>query len=109
MSFFAHVFDWFTTASNWTGPNGIPELFWRQLTLSAAVVFTAIVIGGGLGVFLGHSGRGGLVAVNAATRSGQSPRWPCSRSWRSSRPSRSNGVDSSLRGWPSRRWPFRRS
>jgi osmoprotectant transport system permease protein len=30
------------------------------------VVFTAIVLGGGLGVVLGHTGRGGLVAVNAA-------------------------------------------
>ncbi len=66
MSFFAHVFGWFTTASNWTGPNGIPELFWRQLILSAAVVVAAIVLGGGLGVYLGHTGRGGLVAVNAA-------------------------------------------
>jgi osmoprotectant transport system permease protein len=66
MSFLSHVFGWFTTSSNWTGSQGIPELFWRQLTLSAAVVLTAVALGGGLGVFLGHSGRGGLVAVNAA-------------------------------------------
>ena len=31
-----------------------------------AVVLTAIAFGGGLGVVLGHRGRGGLVAVNAA-------------------------------------------
>jgi osmoprotectant transport system permease protein len=66
VSFLSHVFEWFTTSSNWTGSQGIPELFWRQLTLSVAVVLTAVALGGSLGVVLGHTGRGGLVAVNAA-------------------------------------------
>jgi osmoprotectant transport system permease protein len=66
MSFIAHVFGWFTTSANWTGSQGIPTLFWNQLKLSIAVVLTALAIGGGLGVVLGHTGRGGLVAVNAA-------------------------------------------
>jgi osmoprotectant transport system permease protein len=66
MSFLAHVFGWFTTSANWTGSQGIPTLFWNQLKLSVAVVVTAMALGGGLGVFLGHTGRGGLVAVNAA-------------------------------------------
>ena len=66
MGFLAHVFGWFTTSANWTGSQGIPTLFWNQLKLSVAVVVTAIALGGGLGVFLGHTGRGGLVAVNAA-------------------------------------------
>ena len=66
MSFFAHVFGWFTTSANWSGDQGIPVLFWHQLKLSVAVVLTALVLGGGLGVVLGHTGRGGLVAVNAA-------------------------------------------
>lgn len=66
MSFFAHVFGWFTTSANWTGSQGIPTLFWHQLELSVAVVLTAILLGGGLGAVLGHTGRGGLVAVNAA-------------------------------------------
>jgi osmoprotectant transport system permease protein len=64
--FLGQVFDWFTTSSNWTGSQGIPDLFWRQLQLSLAVVVTAIALGGGLGVTLGHRGRGGLIAVNAA-------------------------------------------
>jgi osmoprotectant transport system permease protein len=64
--FLNHVADWFTTSSNWSGPQGIPLLFWHQLELSLAVVLTALVLGGGLGVVLGHTGRGGLVAVNAA-------------------------------------------
>ena len=66
MSFLAHVFGWFTTSANWTGSQGIPLLFWHQLKLSVAVVLTALALGGGLGVVLGHTGRGGLVAINAA-------------------------------------------
>ena len=66
MSFLAQVFDWFTTSANWTGSQGVPTLFWHQLELSVAVVSAAIALGGGLGVLLGHTGRGGLVAVNAA-------------------------------------------
>jgi osmoprotectant transport system permease protein len=64
--FLAQVFGWFTTSSNWTGSQGVPELFWHQLELSLTVVATALLLGGGLGVILGHTGRGGLVAVNAA-------------------------------------------
>jgi osmoprotectant transport system permease protein len=63
--FLTQVFDWFTTSSHWTGPSGILELFWRQLELSLAVVAIAILLGGGLGMILGHTGRGGLIAVNA--------------------------------------------
>jgi osmoprotectant transport system permease protein len=66
VSFLDRLVDWFTSPANWTGPNGIPELFWRQLELSVAVVVAALVLGGGLGVVLGHTGKGGLVAVNAA-------------------------------------------
>jgi len=66
MHFISQVFHWFGESSNWTGANGIPELFWHQAELSLAVVAGAIVLGGGLGVVLGHTGRGGLVAVNAA-------------------------------------------
>jgi osmoprotectant transport system permease protein len=66
MHFLDQVADWFTTSSNWSGSQGIPLLFWHQLELSVAVVLAALVLGGGLGVFLGHTGRGGLVAVNAA-------------------------------------------
>jgi osmoprotectant transport system permease protein len=66
MHFIGQVFGWFTTSSNWSGDQGIPLLFWHQLELSVAVVATALALGGGLGVVLGHTGRGGLVAVNAA-------------------------------------------
>jgi osmoprotectant transport system permease protein len=66
VSFLDRLWDWFTSGANWTGSNGIPVLFGRQLELSAAVVLTALAIGGGIGVVFGHTGRGGLIAVNAA-------------------------------------------
>ncbi len=66
MSFLDRLFHWFTTSANWTGSSGIPAQFWHSLALSLATVGVALVLGGGLGVVLGHSGRGGLVAVNAA-------------------------------------------
>jgi osmoprotectant transport system permease protein len=66
MHFIDSVFHWFTTSANWTGPNGILQLFYNQAKLSIAVVVGALIVGGGLGVILGHTGRGGLVAVNAA-------------------------------------------
>ena len=66
MHFFQQVWSYFTDSANWTGATGIPTLFWRQLVLSAAVIATAIGVGGGIGLVLGHTGRGSLVAVNAA-------------------------------------------
>jgi osmoprotectant transport system permease protein len=64
--FMASVYDYFATAANWKGSTGIPELVWHQLELSFAVVLGAVIIGGGIGLVLGHTGRGGLVAINAA-------------------------------------------
>ena len=66
MHFLNAVFHWFTTASNWEGANGIPELLWQTAKLSIAVVASATIIGGGLGALAGHTGRGSIAAVNAA-------------------------------------------
>ncbi|HUC05811.1 MAG TPA: ABC transporter permease subunit [Acidimicrobiales bacterium] len=66
MSVFARLFDWFTSSANWSGTSGIPQLTFRSLELSVVVVGTALLLGGGLGITLGHRGRGGLIATNAA-------------------------------------------
>lgn len=63
--FVVSVASWLTTSANWHGANGIPQLFVHQIELSVAVVVGATLIGGGLGLVLGHLGRGGLIAVNA--------------------------------------------
>lgn len=66
MGFFDRLFHWFTSSANWTGQSGIPLLFGRSLELSVVVVALALLLGGGLGLLLGHTGRGALIAVNAA-------------------------------------------
>jgi osmoprotectant transport system permease protein len=66
MHFLSHVVDFFTTAANWSGSDGILVRFGHQAELSAAVVVAAAVVGVGLGGWLGHSGRAGFLAVNAA-------------------------------------------
>ena len=66
MAFLSQVFHWVTTGANWTGSSGIALRFLRQVELTVAVVTAAGVLGVGLGLALGHRGRGNLVAVNVA-------------------------------------------
>ena len=64
MHFLSQVAHWLS--ANAGGPNGIWVRSLNQIELSAAVVVAAVAVGAGLGLVLGHSGRGGFVAVNAA-------------------------------------------
>jgi osmoprotectant transport system permease protein len=64
MHFLSQVGHWL--ADNASGTNGIWVRSLNQMELSVAVVVAAVVVGAGLGLFLGHSGRGGFVAVNSA-------------------------------------------
>ena len=61
-----HLLHVLGAALTWSGPGGVPTLARNQLYLSALVVVIATVLGGGIGLVLGHTGRGTLVAVNAA-------------------------------------------
>jgi osmoprotectant transport system permease protein len=64
MHFLSQVGHWL--ANNASGPNGIWVRGLNQMELSVAAVVAAVVLGAGLGLVLGHSGRGGFVAVNSA-------------------------------------------
>jgi osmoprotectant transport system permease protein len=64
--FLSRVAHWITTAANWHGPDGILARLGHQAELSAAVVAAAAVLGIGVGLILGHMGRGNLVAINTA-------------------------------------------
>lgn len=66
MHFLSRVAHWLTTSANWHGTDGILARLGHQVELSAAVVVAAAVLGVGLGLVLGHAGRGNLVAINAA-------------------------------------------
>jgi osmoprotectant transport system permease protein len=64
MSFLNQVLQWFLNGSHWQGQNGIPTRLGEHLAMSAAVVATAVLIALPIGVALGHSGRGGNLAIN---------------------------------------------
>jgi osmoprotectant transport system permease protein len=66
VSFWPRLGHFFTTSANWTGADGIVHRVVLQAELSAIVVVIAGALGIGFGFLLGHVGRGGLVAVNAA-------------------------------------------
>lgn len=66
MNFLTQVLHWLTSSSNWDGPDGITARALAQLELSATVIGAAGLVGMGVGFGLGHSGRGGFFAVNAA-------------------------------------------
>jgi osmoprotectant transport system permease protein len=62
----ADVAAWFTDPANWSGSNGIPNRLMEHLRLSAASMLVATLIALPIGLFIGHTGRGGLAAVGIA-------------------------------------------
>ncbi len=57
---------WFTTAEHWRGDFGVPHRLTEHLLMSAAAVATAVVLALPIGIWLGHRGRGGALAINLA-------------------------------------------
>lgn len=64
MEFLGDAFAWFTTAANWWGSEGMVQRLQEHVGMSAAALGTAMVIALPLGLVLGHTGRGGPLAVN---------------------------------------------
>ena len=64
MSLTADVVDWFTTAEHWRGDFGVPHRLTEHALMSAGALAAALVIGLPLGIWLGHRGRGGALAIN---------------------------------------------
>jgi osmoprotectant transport system permease protein len=60
------VIAWFTDPVNWSGANGVPTRLIEHLRLSAASMLVATLIALPIGLAIGHTGRGGLVAVGIA-------------------------------------------
>jgi osmoprotectant transport system permease protein len=63
MEFLGDVIDWFATADNWTGTQGVIHRTWEHVQLSGISVAVAAGLALVPGVILGHLGRGGLLAV----------------------------------------------
>lgn len=66
MELIGEVGAWFTDPANWSGSNGIPTRLVEHLRLSAASMLVAMLIALPIGLLIGHTGRGGLVAVGIA-------------------------------------------
>ena len=66
MSLPADVVAWFTTADHWRGTFGVPHRLEEHAAMSAAAVVAAAAIALPVGIWLGHRGRGGAVAINLA-------------------------------------------
>ena len=64
MEFLADALDYFTTAANWWGTDGFAFRTREHVVMSAVSLLTAMVIALPLGLVLGHTGRGGALAIN---------------------------------------------
>ncbi len=66
MSFLNFAWDWLRQPRQWHGSGGIPVRILEQLGYSALSLLIAAVIAVPLGILIGHTGRGALLAVNLA-------------------------------------------
>jgi osmoprotectant transport system permease protein len=62
----ARLIAWLTDPANWQGPNGVPIRLFEHLQLTAIALVIAGLIALPIGLILGHTGRGGFLAVSAA-------------------------------------------
>jgi osmoprotectant transport system permease protein len=60
------VVDWFGDPKRWTGADGIPNRLVEHVGLSGAVVIVSLAIALPVGLYIGHTGRGAIVAIGAA-------------------------------------------
>jgi osmoprotectant transport system permease protein len=64
MSSWSKLYDYLTTASNWSGQAGILHRIEQHVALTGVSVAIAAAIALPLGLSLGHHGRGGTLAIN---------------------------------------------
>ena len=64
MTVINEVFTWLTDPALWSGPDGIPVRTLQHLYYSLLATAIAAAIALPIGVFIGHTGRGALFAVN---------------------------------------------
>jgi len=57
------LFDYVSTAQNWSGAGGITALLLRHLLYTALAVAVAAVIAIPIGILIGHTGRGSVLVI----------------------------------------------
>jgi osmoprotectant transport system permease protein len=58
-----NLFDYISNPANWAGPDGITQLLLQHLFYTAVAVAAAAVIAIPLGIWIGHTGRGGFLVI----------------------------------------------
>ncbi|MDF1606193.1 ABC transporter permease [Nocardioides sp. YIM 152315] len=66
MRVLSDAWDYLTTASSWTGDGGMLELMGQQLLLTLTALVVATAVGLPIALWLGHLGRGSLLAINVS-------------------------------------------
>jgi len=64
--FFIDVLNWLLDPQHWAGSDGIPNRLAEHLHLAGLTTAVAVLIALPIGVFFGHTGRGGFLAINVA-------------------------------------------
>ena len=66
MSFILQVGTWLISPEHWVGSDGIPTRLAEHLLISGVTTAAAVLLALPVGVFFGHTGRGGFLAINLA-------------------------------------------
>lgn len=64
MSFLGDVVNWFREGSHWSGDNGVLNRLTEHVQISLVSIVIAAAIALPVGVLLGHTRKGGLIAIN---------------------------------------------
>ncbi|NYI05691.1 ABC transporter permease [Allostreptomyces psammosilenae] len=60
----AGAWDWLLDPTHWSGPNGVPNRFGEHMFLTGVCLLISCLLALPVGLWLGHIGRGGALAVN---------------------------------------------
>ncbi|HEY0493381.1 MAG TPA: ABC transporter permease [Candidatus Dormibacteraeota bacterium] len=64
MSLLGQVIQWFLDSRHWSGDFGVPHRITEHLLMSGGSILAAAIIALPIGIWLGHIGKGGIVAIN---------------------------------------------
>lgn len=64
MQFLNEALAWLGNGAHWSGPGGIPARIGEHLALAGAPLAVALLVALPIGLYIGHTGRGALLAVS---------------------------------------------
>jgi len=66
MNLIGETSAWLANPNNWAGRDGIPTRIGEHILVSGVIVMLAVLIALPIGVWAGHTGRGGFLTINVA-------------------------------------------